>query len=809
MSQPNSRRGVIDDFDRPMMERTRAVAPMPGSAIVLPSLGDSFSVKGHHLKLIQDNQFDGRANSDPHKHVSKFTSLCKMFKYGGNVTDDDVQLSLFPSSLTGEARAWFDELDEGTITTWNQLREEFVSRFFPLSLARKMLRDIKAFKQDEGESLVVAWKRLREMIRNCHGNGLSKDEIMEIFFYGLTKSSQKDLDLAGGGNFLYKTTNAVYKMMEDMVQASLARDVDDKDRDKKSRSTVASIESNPDDEVIHELKALSNRFSTIEDRLNIMDKDLKVIAHGCNKCGEMQYTEDCEEETTEQQRSNGQPEQPKAENEVKEDPIVKLTNMMEKYIDMNDKRHDSLDKYTRFLDEKISNLDHKVDTVTRDQQSAILGLEKKLEKMMALNARKENGVLPSNPRTNPLSNPNPSQKYMAYGGKMEAKWTKIQFWNLSRTTQRRWNHPPAPLVALQVTTSAAGSPQADHQCRSSVTSAVGEPCSSDSGQISISDGDLGTQLASKCKMKDGDNLGRSEKVQNPDTQNDEKRTSQANEDPGSFLIPCTINDEYFSSALADLGSSINVMPTAIFERLTLGSLKPANMSIRLADQTYRQPKGIVEQVHVRVKNLQFWTEFVVLDSIDGIDTPIILGRPFLHIADVTVHVLKREITLSDGKNVVKVSDLDSKLNIVKAECLSMEVGNDDQDGGKQTRKGKREGRISYECFRNFREKKEKVEEQLRNGREVANRIRKILGNMKWEERVAELERDKMNEVMAREPYGKFYGDPSIFQVPGHINSVCFENTYMNEVMASFRERVAELERDKMNEVMAREPYGKF
>nr|XP_043635971.1 uncharacterized protein LOC122607119 [Erigeron canadensis] len=514
MSQPNSPTGVVDDFDRPMMERTGVVAPTPGSAIVLPNLGDSFSVKGHHLKLILDNQSDDRANSDLHKHVSKFTSLCKMFKYGGNVTDDNVQLSLFPSSLTGEARAWFDELDEGTITTWNQLREEFVSRFFPLSLARKMLRDIKAFKQDEGESLVVAWKRLREMIRNCHGNGLSNDEIMEIFFYGLTKSSQKDLDLAGGGNFLYKTTNAAYKMMEDMVQASLARDMDDKDRERKPKRTVASIESSSDNEVIHELKALSNRFSTFEDRLDIMDKDLKVIAHGCNNCGGMHYTEDCEEDSTEQvnlsrttteeafnedyfkeipvilslmwQRSNGQPEQQKVENKVKEDPIAKLTNMMERYMDMNDKRHDSLASYTKSLNEKISNLDQKVDEGARIQQAAIKELERRIDRWIEQNTRKE-----SSPTPRPIlqgissSNPSSSQKYQPTIGRNEnvnAVFTEgndstvvsndscessnqvhvIRKQNGDETDKKEIlesvQNPPAPLEALQETTSAAGDP---------------------------------------------------------------------------------------------------------------------------------------------------------------------------------------------------------------------------------------------------------------------------------------------------------------------------------------------------------------
>nr|XP_043630024.1 ATP-dependent DNA helicase Q-like 4A [Erigeron canadensis] len=51
--------------------------------------------------------------------------------------------------------------------------------------------------------------------------------------------------------------------------------------------------------------------------------------------------------------------------------------------------------------------------------------------------------------------------------------------------------------------------------------------------------------------------------------------------------------------------------------------------------------------------------------------------------------------------------------------------------------------------------------------------------MKWKERVADLQRDKINEIMAREPNGKFYGDPSIFQIPCYISSNCFEDTYID------------------------------
>ena len=38
-------------------------------------------------------------------------------------------------------------------------------------------------------------------------------------------------------------------------------------------------------------------------------------------------------------------------------------------------------------------------------------------------------------------------------------------------------------------------------------------------------------------------------------------------DPGSFMIPCAIGQNYCGKALCDLGVSINLMPMSIFKKL--------------------------------------------------------------------------------------------------------------------------------------------------------------------------------------------------------------------------------------------------
>ncbi|GKE83101.1 reverse transcriptase domain-containing protein [Tanacetum coccineum] len=139
-----------------------------------------------------------------------------MFKYK-DTENEAVRLMMFPLSLTRKAKTWLDELNEGTIETWDKLRTAFISHFFPLALFDRLLGEIRAFSQHENESLTDAWLRIKEMLRNCHGHNLSKGNIIKIFYHGLIKITQEALNAATGGIFLYKTPNQAYQLLEDKV----------------------------------------------------------------------------------------------------------------------------------------------------------------------------------------------------------------------------------------------------------------------------------------------------------------------------------------------------------------------------------------------------------------------------------------------------------------------------------------------------------------------------------------------------------------------------------------------------------------
>ncbi|XP_048427303.1 uncharacterized protein LOC103956534 [Pyrus x bretschneideri] len=109
-------------------------------------------------------------------------------------------------------------------------------------------------------------------------------------------------------------------------------------------------------------------------------------------------------------------------------------------------------------------------------------------------------------------------------------------------------------------------------------------------------------------------------------------------DPGSFTISCTIGNCDFSSALIDLGASVNLMPYYVFKRLGEGELKLTSSIIQLADRSITYPRGVIEDVIVKVDNLYLPADFMVLDMDEDLTTPIILGRPFLATAQTLIDV---------------------------------------------------------------------------------------------------------------------------------------------------------------------------
>ncbi|GJV49184.1 reverse transcriptase domain-containing protein [Tanacetum coccineum] len=116
-------------------------------------------------------------------------------------------------------------------------------------------------------------------------------------------------------------------------------------------------------------------------------------------------------------------------------------------------------------------------------------------------------------------------------------------------------------------------------------------------------------------------------------------------DPDKFLIPCNFPGMDVCHALADLGASINLMPLSIWKKLSLPKLTPTRMTLELADRSITYPKGLTEDVFIKVGKFHFPTDFVVVDFEADPRVPLILGRSFLRTGRALNDVYGEEITL--------------------------------------------------------------------------------------------------------------------------------------------------------------------
>ncbi|GJY87348.1 hypothetical protein Tco_0501976 [Tanacetum coccineum] len=140
---------------------------------------------------------------------------------------------------------------------------------------------------------------------------------------------------------------------------------------------------------------------------------------------------------------------------------------------------------------------------------------------------------------------------------------------------------------------------------------------------------------------------------------------QKEKDPGSFTLPCFINDFCFDNAFVNLGASVSVMPFLTYLNLGLDELAHTRLTVELADRTVKYPKGIAENVLVGIGKFIFPIDFIILDMTEDIKVPFILGRPFLSTACAKIDVYKRNITLRVGEEKIIFKSVKPASSIIK------------------------------------------------------------------------------------------------------------------------------------------------
>ena len=143
---------TMEDFWRPIIQDEC-------SAVRQPTIeANNFELKSALITMVQQHQFTGHPFEDPNEHMGRFMRMANIVKLNG-VRPEVIKLQLFPFSIRDVVATWFDLLPIGSVNSWEDLVEAYMSIFFPPALTSERRGEIIVFKKGEDESLFNAWER--------------------------------------------------------------------------------------------------------------------------------------------------------------------------------------------------------------------------------------------------------------------------------------------------------------------------------------------------------------------------------------------------------------------------------------------------------------------------------------------------------------------------------------------------------------------------------------------------------------------------------------------------------------------------
>ena len=133
-------------------------------------------------------------------------------------------------------------------------------------------------------------------------------------------------------------------------------------------------------------------------------------------------------------------------------------------------------------------------------------------------------------------------------------------------------------------------------------------------------------------------------------------------DPDCPTISCVIGNHVIDKALLDLRASVNVLSHPVYKQLGLGKMKSTQIRLSLADRSVKYPRGIVEDVLIKIDKFIFLVDIIILDtepvSNPSNYVPEILGRPFLATANEVIHCQNEIMKISFDNMTVELNVFD-------------------------------------------------------------------------------------------------------------------------------------------------------
>jgi hypothetical protein len=158
------------------------------------------------------------------------------------MSDETLRWKLFPFSLTGKAKQWYNRTVGSVQGDWKTLCSKFCLQFFPISRVVNLRLEILHFKKHEEESLGTYWDRFNDLINTGPDLAIPESILLQYFYIGLSEESRVSLDVASRGAFLHLSISKARSMLKKISETTPFTSSHNKLPEKENKSSPKQVE---------------------------------------------------------------------------------------------------------------------------------------------------------------------------------------------------------------------------------------------------------------------------------------------------------------------------------------------------------------------------------------------------------------------------------------------------------------------------------------------------------------------------------------------------------------------------------------
>ncbi|KAL4281894.1 hypothetical protein GQ457_03G020300 [Hibiscus cannabinus] len=496
------------------------------------------------------------------------------------------------------ARAWLSGVPAGSMESWVDLCRSFLMRYNPPNMHTQLRNDIASFRQADDESMHECWDRFKGLLRKCTNHRFQDWTQVVMFYNGVNAPTRMMLDASANGTLLDKSLEEAFDILDRVASNDYQFPTT---RLGAGRRAPGMLDVDANDSVSAQLSAITHMLKNLQKPTDV--RDAKAVS--CVHCEGKHHANDCPtmyesaNYVGNYNRNATNPYSNTYNPGWRQHPNFSWGNQGGGNTSNANRQQNSHGSSLRALENQVGQ-------IAQALQARPHGSLPRDTEVTRRNGKEECSALtlrsgtPINKNVQPRGDEN-----------TEASPVIRQEESEMQEEAREEEDAAARPVPIQETEEVRLLPpfpqrlkthKEDNQFKRFVDML-------DQLHIDVPFLEAIDQMPTYAKFLK-DIITKKRKIERYET------VATAGEyfvgsippkknDPGSFIIPCSIGDNYLGKALCDLGSSVNLMPKSVFMKLGIGTARPTTVILQLADRSHVKPEGKVDDLLVKVGKFVF------------------------------------------------------------------------------------------------------------------------------------------------------------------------------------------------------------